>query len=323
MSAGSDPEQAWSLPAPAKLNLVLRIVGRRADGYHLLETLFHALELHDDLVLARSGRPGIELDVTSEVPGQAVPAGPDNLVVVALQRYAARLGQQPAFRVRLHKRIPAGGGLGGGSSDAAAALRLANAACGEPLTTADLFELARPLGADVPFFLGGGSQWGRGVGDELTPVEVPPQQFLLLLPPFGCPTAEVYKNYAALWNSGLPQASVSSSRPLPHWDSALRMWCSNDLEPAAERVRPELGALRQQVAAAGFSDLRMSGSGSTLFLAFGTAAARDAAAARLAMLQQSGVRLLATASAAALAAPTAVRWSAAGADGRHGIGGKG
>ena len=183
-----------SLPARAKLNLVLRIVGRRQDGYHLLDTLFHALELHDDLVLSLAPQ-GIALTVTAEHASLQVAPGPDNLVERALRRFADAAGYRGGFAAQLHKRIPHGGGLGGGSSDAAAALRLANELLGRPLADAALAQLGVALGADVPFFFRGGSQWGRGIGDELSPANVPPRWFVLLVPPFGCPTVDVYKRY--------------------------------------------------------------------------------------------------------------------------------
>ena len=282
------------LPARAKLNLVLRITGRRADGYHLLETLFHALELHDDLVLERAAT-GIELQVTADDARLQVGAGPDNLVVRALQRFLAAVGGG-GFRARLHKRIPHGGGLGGGSSDAAAALRLANALYGEPLSPEQLAQLGVALGADVPFFLRGGSQWGRGIGDELTPASVPPSHFVLLLPPFGCPTAEVYKTHAALWQGRQPPATVSAITVPDTGNAALRIAFHNDLEPAAERVRPELAELRRTVVGLGVADVRMTGSGSTLFLAAPDAAAAAELQARLQSLGALGVRSLRTCS---------------------------
>ncbi len=287
------------LPARAKLNLVLRVVGRRADGYHLLETLFHAIELHDDLWLARSAG-GLTLAVTADDARDAVPPGADNLVVRALQRLGEAVGGAPGFRAHLHKRIPHGAGLGGGSSDAAAALRLGNELLGRPLDAGRLAEVAGGVGADVPFFLRGGSQWGRGIGDELTPASVPPRHFVLLVPPFGCPTAAVYKNHAAHWQRAAPQDSVARVTGPEIRDSAVHAGFCNDLEAAAERVRPELAALRRQIERAGFPDVRMTGSGSTLFLAFAAAAEAASCAAVLGAAVPVGVRVLTTRSAGAI-----------------------
>lgn len=298
--------------APAKLNLVLRVVGRRPDGYHLLETLLHPLQLGDGLWLQQQPA-GIELTLRAELPRAEVPAGADNLVVRALQRLAAAAGYDGGFAAHLHKRVPAGAGLGGGSSDAAAALRLGNALLGGMLPAAALHELARGLGADVPFFLAGGSQWGRGIGDELEPASVPPRHFLLLLPPFGCPTKDVYKTHAAELNAGGQQASIRPASGSLNRDFEVRGGFVNDLEPAAERLRPELAALRRRLEGKGFAAVRMAGSGSTLFLAFDDADGLAAARHRLADLERDGIGLLATASGPErLPAPVPAAWPGGG-----------
>ena len=287
-----------ALPARAKLNLVLRVVGRRADGYHLLDTLFHAIELHDDLWLARDG-DDVVLQVTADDPALVVPTNDDNLVARALRRLAQRVGTAPGFVAHLHKRVPHGGGLGGGSSDAAAALRLGNELLGAPLDGPALRALGASLGADVPFFLEGGSRWGRGIGDELSPADVPPRAFVLVVPPFGCPTADVYKNHAAHWKLGPPQDSVLIGTDPATRVSAVHTGFCNDLEPAAERVRPELAGLRRRIAAEGHPDVRMTGSGSTLFLAFDAAAPAAQCAERLRAVLEPATRVLVTRSAAA------------------------
>lgn len=286
---------ALHLRCHAKLNLVLRVLGRRADGYHLLETLLHPLQLHDELWMARAGH-GIALRLEAETERCRVDAGDDNLVVRAARLLLERTGAGGGFRCLLRKRIPAGAGLGGGSSDAAATLRLGNALLGEPLSRGELLPLARRLGADVPFFLAGGSQWGRGIGDELTPQPVESMHFLLLMPPFGCPTAEVYKTYAAELNSARQQASIPLSSAPPFRDPDVRGGLVNDLEAAAERIRPELGGLRRRLEARGFGGARMAGSGSTLFLTFADAAALAAAEDALRDLEAEAVRLVATGS---------------------------
>ena len=293
---------ALCLPARAKLNLHLRIVGRRADGYHLLETLFHALELHDDVTMALQPA-GIDISVTADDPALQVTAGPDNLVVRALTRLAERTGYRGGFAVTLHKRIPHGGGLGGGSSDAAAALRLGNALLGAPLTLDELAVLATPLGADVPFFLRGGSQWGTGIGDVLRPVSVTPRDYVLVVPPFGCPTADVYKSFAALWKSGVSADTVRTIPVSDTTDALLREGFHNDLQAAAERVRPELAALRQRVAALGRREVGMTGSGSTLFVSAPSVTAAQQCARDLAPLAVTGVRTIVTRSAVGVDEP--------------------
>jgi 4-diphosphocytidyl-2-C-methyl-D-erythritol kinase len=308
--AGTSP--VWWLPAPAKLNLSLAITGRRGDGYHLLETLFHALDLADDLWLARHRQPGVVLTVRAERPELQVPVGPDNLVVRALDGLAQAVGYRGGFRVHLHKRIPHGGGLGGGSSDAATALRLGAHSLGGACAGVPLRPLAARLGADVAFFLRGGSQWGRGIGDELTPAEVPRRHFVLVAPPFGCPTVAVYKMYAALWNAHGTGGSVRGSAVPPNGDTFERMQFPNALLTAAEQVRPELAALRQRLGRLGLGEVAMTGSGSTLFLAFPTAEAANAAHGRLAASEAAaGCTLYLTASAApSLPKPRLVGWPA-------------
>ncbi|MCA8957407.1 MAG: hypothetical protein KDC87_15130 [Planctomycetes bacterium] len=168
---------------PAKLNLGLEVVRRRPDGYHELDTVFQELELADDLWASRSDEPGVHLEMTSEVgddaAGRAVVAGDDNLVVRAARAVLDEVGRRsvvigpPGLRFALHKRIPAGAGLGGGSSDAAAALVLTDALLGARLPPARLASLALGLGADVPFFLVGGTARGVGVGEVLQSLPAP------------------------------------------------------------------------------------------------------------------------------------------------------
>ncbi len=294
------PAALW-LPARAKLNLVLRVTGRRPDGYHLLETLFHELALHDDLVVRR-GPPGASVAVTAEREGLEVAGGEDNLVVRALRAVQRAAGapaeRAPGLHATLHKRIPHGGGLGGGSSDAAAALRLGNALLGAPLADEALARIAAPLGADVSFFLKGGSQWGRGVGEELTTAAVEPRHFVLLVPPFGCETAAVFKIHAARLEGGPRPGNLGAVTVCDNRDDLMSSGYCNHLEPAAEQLQPELGRLRRHVAATGFGNVRMSGSGSTLFVAVDDAASAEQCRSRLkeslAAAGFAGVTLLVT-----------------------------
>jgi 4-diphosphocytidyl-2-C-methyl-D-erythritol kinase len=261
---------ALYLPSRAKLNLVLRIVGRREDGYHLLDTLFHTLDLHDDVVVEHAPQSGgLGISVTADHDQLLVPADDSNLAVKALMLVREELGEraQGGFQIRLHKRIPNGGGLGGGSSNAAAVLRLSNRILGDAIDEIRLQALGAKLGADVPFFLRGGSQWGRGIGTELHPADPVQGHFVMLIPPYGCDTVAVYKMHAALWLAGKAAATLQPITVPDNWDSAVGIGFSNDLERAAEQVRPELGRLRLAVAEAGYAFARMSGSGSSLFVA--------------------------------------------------------
>jgi 4-diphosphocytidyl-2-C-methyl-D-erythritol kinase len=301
--------------AHAKVNLGLRVLGRRADGYHELRTCMHAIALHDLLEVESAGGPSTLVllhDLEPGVPpGLPVAAGDDNLVLRAARAFAARVPGARGARFTLHKRVPAGAGLGGGSSDAAAALRSLNDAAGRPLDAAALHEAARGLGADVPFFLRGGTQWASGIGDVLTPVASAPHwHFLLLVPPFGTSTADVYRTLAAELTMPLAPASIRASDTQSSAGWTVPEDWSNDLEQAARRCAPELGALLDRTRAMVGAGVQMSGSGSCLFWA---ARARDdviRARERARALEREGVALVVTESAPAFA--SAVDEQAAG-----------
>lgn len=215
------------LVAHAKLTRSLRITGRRADGYHLLDAEMVSLDLADRLDVG----PGDGIEVVPAEGGLPVPAGPDNLAVRAL----ALVGRRA--HVVVTKRIPAGAGLGGGSADAAAVLRWAGVT--DPA-------VAVRLGADVPFCLVGGRARVGGIGEQLTRLPHEALELTLLVPPFGCSTPEVY----AAWDRmGGPTG--------PH---------GNDLEPAALAVEPRLAEWRDRLGEATGRTPRLAGSGSTWFV---------------------------------------------------------
>ncbi|MCY3786563.1 MAG: 4-(cytidine 5'-diphospho)-2-C-methyl-D-erythritol kinase [bacterium] len=219
------------LVAPAKLTLSLRITGRRPDGYHLIEAEMVTLDLADRLVVeAGDGLIVADADAAAPVrPG--VPAGPENLVARAL----ALVGRRA--RVTLHKAIPPGGGLGGGSADAAAILRWAG--FGDA-------ERAARLGADVAFCLRGGRARVRGIGEIIEPLAFERRTFTLCTPSYGCSTAAVYRAWDEL---GGPAGAAG-----------------NDLEDAALAVEPRLARLRDELAEAVGQRPRLAGSGSTWFV---------------------------------------------------------
>lgn len=237
MSAPSRPEPSAVLEAPAKLTVSLSVGKRRADGLHALRAEMVSVSLSD--TLAFSEGEGLELDYDASVPPSSrnVPEGESNLVLAALRACGERA------RVRLRKRIPPGAGLGGGSADAAAALRWAR---GGIWSRERLLEVAARLGSDVPFCVIGGRAAVGGVGDEVEPLEFRPQRFALLTPPFGLSTAAVYARWDELGG--------------PEGDNG------NDLEPAAVAVEPRLALWRDSLAAATGGRPRLAGSGSTWFV---------------------------------------------------------
>lgn len=282
------------LAAPAKTNLFLEVPRRRPDGFHELDTVFVALELADELELTRLGEGRLEL--TLEGAGPDVPADASNLVWRAADALRQAAGR-PELGAALHlrKRIPAGGGLGGGSSDAAAALRGLDQLWGTGLGAERLATLAAGLGSDVPFFLRGGLQRGRGRGEVLQPLPpAAPLHLVLILPGFPCPTPQVYRDLAP----HLPApGDVRDPGPLLSalsWGDArgvgAALW--NRLELPAFARWPRLRELRDLLRARpGVTGALLSGSGSTLF----ALCAREADAVRLAgELTQEGLMALAT-----------------------------
>lgn len=254
---------ALQVEAPAKINLALEIVGVRSDGYHELDTVFATLELSDRLSWSQSSEPSV-LRLHGDVGGMPVSTGEDNLVLRALRALEQASGRELPVHLDLEKRIPAGGGLGGGSGDAAALLFALNRSFKLGFTLSQLEALARPLGADVAFGIRGGVARGRGRGDELEPLPAPPaRSVMLVFPPFPCPTGEVYR----AWREDRPRPAAGCTEKLV---AALREgrdflpFLGNDLGPAAERVQPPLREIAQELESHGWGPVLLCGSGSTL-----------------------------------------------------------
>lgn len=249
MSSSSPTE----LLAPAKLNLFLEVLGRRPDGYHEIDSVFAALDLADTVRVA----PAPSLSLTVE--GRAAPADRTNLA----WRAAEALGV-PA-RIHLVKRIPAGAGLGGGSSDAAAVLR----ALGGHLPPERLREVAAGLGADVPFFLTGGTARCRGIGERVEPVPgAPRRRFLLLLPEIAMTTAEVYAAVSAAGLTGNRQNASVFLRRYSGKEGPGRTRYFNRLQGAAEGLDGRLREVRERAESLYGAAFTMSGSGSAYFAEF-------------------------------------------------------
>ena len=241
--------------APAKINLSLKILGRREDGFHEIDTLMTPISLHDELTIEpNESGSGIAFSCDEKT----LPRGDENLVVRAAHRFFVEIEAEPRMRITLKKKIPQGAGLGGGSSDAASTLRGLNELHGAPLSLVRLTTLAAEIGSDVPFFLACSAARCRGRGEDVEPVaNLPKLPLLLLKPDFGVATASAYRHWL-------------NSRELPGVDYAPQklgdLVLENDLERPVFEKHIFLGLtkrwLREQpeVAAA-----LLSGSGSTIF----------------------------------------------------------
>lgn len=269
--------------ARAKTNLFLEVPRRRDDGFHELDTVFIELATADTLEFERSETPGVRLEIEGDAE---LSAGPDNLVVRAGEALRALAGDASlGAQILLRKEIPQGGGLGGGSSDAAAALRGLNALWALETPAADLARIAAELGSDVAFFLQGGVQRGRGRGEILEPLPLPPAplELVLILPGFPSPTPAVYKALAPHLPSE-PRVPSALLTALASGDAtALGATLFNRLEAPAFELYPDLAKLRDDLAAAPEAEgVLLSGSGSTLIALCAERAAAEALAARLA-----------------------------------------
>lgn len=282
----------WTL-CPAKINLGLRVLGRRADGYHDLATTFVQLGLADRLGYEPAGA-----GPACEITGRAVDCPSDGNLVL---RAAAVFGEAAGVPVdgvwRLHKRIPVAAGLGGGSSDAAGALRILQRVHGNPLSEADVMRLARALGADVPFFLVGGAAVGQGRGDVVRPVSWPGEfSVVLVTQAGGLSTREVFEEFDSRnareeLTGASPEATVVATELAGVPDGA-REEARNDLAEAAFRRMPALRGVLDAMRHEGFAVIGLSGSGPTVY-----GVARDRAAARHAAsrLRRRGRAVLLTA----------------------------
>lgn len=236
--------------APAKLNLFLHVTGRRADGYHLLQSAFVLVDWCDTLhfELVSSG------ELTREDLGPPLPA--DDLTLKAARALQQASGTTLGARISVHKRIPAQAGLGGGSSDAATTLLALNRLWGLQRPLAELEALGLRLGADVPFFLRGRAGWVEGVGEKITPLELPPARVRIVKPRAGLATADIFNHPALRRDSDAATITGFAANPF--------RFGRNDLQPVAERLCAEVGEALQWLEAQGLEG-RMTGSGSAVF----------------------------------------------------------
>ena len=244
--------------ALAKINLDLRVLGKRPDGFHELRTIFQTISLADTLDIAFT--PGRRSAITLDDPH----AIPDNLVVRAARMAMEATGASGRVEMRLSKRIPMGAGLGGGSSDAAAVLLALPVLAGRSIPLPELCPIAQDLGSDVPFFLLGGAAVGVGRGTELFPLpDIPPAAGVLVVPGVHVNTAEAYRRLSPRLTIELQQNKIVSFQAQA-WragDGAA----SNDFEEVVFEQHGSLGAIKKRLLRAGASSAMMTGSGSALF----------------------------------------------------------
>jgi len=253
------------LHAPAKINLFLQVMGRRSDGYHDLETWMQKLDLYDTITLETG--PGAGIEFSCDVPG--IPVGEDNLAVKAAMMFfsALNLAEIPKLTIHLEKKIPVAAGLGGGSSDAGTVFRGLNKLYDQPLTDTELVELARPLGADVPFFaIGHNAVIARGIGDIMCSVDsLESHTFVLVNPGFFVSTRWVFENLSL--TSIDKKYKLSCSQKFEP-ESLSLMLMHNDLEEITSAKYSEIAAMKQMLLELGASKVLMSGSGPTVFGVF-------------------------------------------------------
>jgi 4-diphosphocytidyl-2-C-methyl-D-erythritol kinase len=240
----------YDVAAPAKLNLFLHIVGRRADGYHLLQSAFMLIDWCDTLHFEHRD----DGQLIREDLGPALP--PDDLVLRAARALQQASGHTAGAHIGVHKRIPAQAGMGGGSSDAASTLLALNRLWNLRLSVAELARIGLSLGADVPFFLHGGHGWVEGVGEQWQPLALTPSHFLVVKPPHGLDTAAIFR--ADELQRDTSHATISGFAADPYG------FGRNDLQPVAERLCPQVTQGLELLAQHGLRG-RMTGSGSAVF----------------------------------------------------------
>jgi len=247
-----------SLPAPAKINLFLHITGRRADGYHQLQTLFQLLDYGDQLDFQRRDDNKITLS-----PAHPTIVEEDNLVfraAKALQQFALTQSKQHyGADIHLHKRLPLGGGLGGGSSDAATTLIGLNQLWGLGISREQLATIGLKLGADVPIFIHGRTAWAEGIGEILTPIDMAECWYLVLAPNAEVSTPRIFSH----------QQLTRDARAITI-RAFLEQGGRNDCQPIAEKLYPEVKTARQWLEQ--YANVRMTGTGACIFASFGNEA---------------------------------------------------
>ena len=253
----------------AKVNLGLKVLGKRPDGYHEIRTVYQTVSLSDEMEVSVSSRQG---DIRVECDQPDIPSGPGNLVHRAAALWRRARGFKGGIRLRLRKRIPVGAGLGGGSGDAATTLLALERLTGNHLDSGRRFELAAQLGSDVPLFLYGGRVLGCGRGEEVYPLtDLPARACLLAFPGFAVSTAEAYQAVGSRLTPEGEKRTITllgmrSPFPLEEWGPA-----ENDFETFVFARWPELAKVKGQLIRAGAETASLTGSGSALYAVFASA----------------------------------------------------
>lgn len=256
-------------PAPAKVNLTLRVLGRREDGYHDILSLMQKISLCDELVFS----PRTE-GIVLRCPDSPLPEDGRNIAHRAAASFIARTGAPRGVAITIRKRIPLAAGLGGGSSDAATTLLTLNEMTGYPLSREELMRMGKELGADVPFFIFGATAWAAGIGDRLVEAApLPPLWFVLVNPGFAVSTKMVYQSL----NLGLTNTAIRYSIPRFSTVEDLLGGLTNDLESVTVRQHPVLDHIKTLLLENGARGALMSGSGPTVFGIFTDADAANRA----------------------------------------------
>ncbi|MEO8278976.1 MAG: 4-(cytidine 5'-diphospho)-2-C-methyl-D-erythritol kinase [Ideonella sp.] len=245
----------FDVPAPAKLNLFLHVVGRRADGYHLLQSVFTLIDWCDTLHFERRADGRIQRhDLTDPLPAE-------DLCLRAARALQSASGCPLGVDISIDKQLPSGAGMGGGSSDAASTLLALNRLWRLNWPRASLQQIALPLGADVPFFVGGHNAWVEGIGERLTPIKLPEQWLAVVKPTASIPTAAIFASPLLVRNT---EAATILGFLASDCSVLARGYGSNDLQPAAEAACGEVAEVSRWLTAR-FGNSRMTGSGSAVF----------------------------------------------------------
>ena len=240
----------YDIPAPAKLNLFLHITGRRADGYHLLQSAFMLIDWHDTLHFELRAQSKISReDLTAPLPE-------DDLILRAARALQTLGGTTLGTHIRVEKRVPAQAGMGGGSSDAASTLIALNRLWGLRLSLDQLTQIGLTLGADVPFFLSGHNAWVEGIGDKITPISLPRSEFLVVKPDVGLPTQAIFSAPDLKRDTNPAILEGFAANPFG--------FGRNDLQPVAQRLCPDVTRALDWLDSLGLQG-RMTGSGSAVF----------------------------------------------------------